>query len=400
MTKTNKNVKQKEIAILGSTGSIGTQTLDIIAEYPYRFRVSLLTARSRWELLAEQARRFNPRRVVIADERFLEPLRRALADLPVEVFGGEKAIEEAAAMPESDMVVTAMVGYSGLLPTVAAIKAGKTIALANKETLVVAGSLITRLAREHGVSIVPVDSEHSAIFQCLEGEGIAHARKIILTASGGPFRTVPAAELPEKRAADALRHPNWDMGAKVTIDSATMMNKGFEMIEAHWLFNCPPDRIEIVVHPQSIVHSMVEFEDGSIKAQLGVPDMHLPIRYALGYPERLHTKQPPLNLSQYSRLTFEAPDLVKFPLLGYAFEAIERGGTLPCILNAANEVAVAAFLKDEIRFTQIAEIVRKTMDSVPVREVSGLDVLVETNEQARLRAREILAEIISPGVNP
>lgn len=400
MTKTNKNVKQKEIAILGSTGSIGTQTLDIIAEYPDRFRVSLLTARSRWELLAEQARRFNPRRVVIADERFLEPLRRALADLPVEVFGGEKAIEEAAAMPESDMVVTAMVGYSGLLPTVAAIKAGKTIALANKETLVVAGSLITRLAREHGVSIVPVDSEHSAIFQCLEGEGTAHARKIILTASGGPFRTVPAAELPEKRAADALRHPNWDMGAKVTIDSATMMNKGFEMIEAHWLFNCPPDRIEIVVHPQSIVHSMVEFEDGSIKAQLGVPDMHLPIRYALGYPERLHTKQPPLNLSQYSRLTFEAPDLVKFPLLGYAFEAIERGGTLPCILNAANEVAVAAFLKDEICFTQIAEIVRRTMDSVPVREVSGLDVLVETNEQARLRAREILAEIISPGVNP
>ena len=400
MTKTNKNVKQKEIAILGSTGSIGTQTLDIIAEYPDRFRVSLLTARSRWELLAEQARRFNPRRVVIADERFLEPLRRALADLPVEVFGGEKAIEEAAAMPESDMVVTAMVGYSGLLPTVAAIKAGKTIALANKETLVVAGSLITRLAREHGVSIVPVDSEHSAIFQCLEGEGTAHARKIILTASGGPFRTVPAAELPEKRAADALRHPNWDMGAKVTIDSATMMNKGFEMIEAHWLFNCPPDRIEIVVHPQSIVHSMVEFEDGSIKAQLGVPDMHLPIRYALGYPERLHTKQPPLNLSQYSRLTFEAPDLVKFPLLGYAFEAIERGGTLPCILNAANEVAVAAFLKDEICFTQIAEIVRKTMDSVPVREVSGLDVLVETNEQARLRAREILAEVISPVVNP
>ena len=400
MTKTNKNVKQKDIAILGRTGSIGTQTLDIIAEYPDRFRVSLLTARSRWELLAEQARRFNPRRVVIADERFLEPLRRALADLPFEVFGGEMAIEEAAAMPESDMVVTAMVGYSGLLPTVAAIKAGKTIALANKETLVVAGSLITRLAREHGVSIVPVDSEHSAIFQCLEGEGTAHARKIILTASGGPFRTVPAAELPEKRAADALRHPNWDMGAKVTIDSATMMNKGFEMIEAHWLFNCPPDRIEIVVHPQSIVHSMVEFEDGSIKAQLGVPDMHLPIRYALGYPERLHTKQPPLNLSQYSRLTFEAPDLVKFPLLGYAFEAIERGGTLPCILNAANEVAVAAFLKDEIRFTQIAEIVRKTMDSVPVCEVSGLDVLVETNEQARLRAREILAEFISPVLNP
>ncbi len=389
----NNDAKLREIAILGSTGSIGTQTLDIIAEYPDRFRASVLTARRQWELLARQARQFLPRRVVIADERFLEPLSRALEDLPVEVRGGEKAVEEAASMAGPDMVVTAMVGYSGLLPTIAAIKAGKTIALANKETLVVAGDLITGLANKYGVKIVPVDSEHSAIFQCLEGEGTAHARKIILTASGGPFRTVPASELPSKRAADALRHPNWDMGAKVTIDSATMMNKGFEMIEAHWLFNCPPDRIEVVVHPQSIVHSMVEFEDGSIKAQLGVPDMHLPIRYALGYPERLHTEQPPLNLSQYSKLTFEAPDLEKFPLLGYAFEAIERGGTLPCIMNAANEVAVAAFLEDKICFTQIAEIVRKTMDSVKVSDETDLETLVETNSLARDKAREILLQL-------
>lgn len=389
-TDLKESKKVRNIAILGSTGSIGTQTLDIIAEYPDRFRAVLLTARSRWEELADQARRFLPLKVVIADESHYEKLRDALADLPIEVAAGADEIEKSAGMEESDIVVTAMVGYSGLLPTIAAIKARKTIALANKETLVVAGELITRLCREYGVNIVPVDSEHSAIFQCLEGEGTAHARKIILTASGGPFRTVPAEELTEKTAADALRHPNWDMGAKVTIDSATMMNKGFEMIEAHWLFSCPPERIEVVVHPQSIVHSMVEFEDGSIKAQLGVPDMHLPIRYALGYPERLHTVAPPLRLDQYSTLTFEAPDLNKFPLLGYAFDAIRHGGTMPCILNAANEVAVAAFLKGKIRLTDIARTVRHTMQTATPSVVTDLETLVATNEEARAIAEAFI----------
>lgn len=386
-------IRRKEIAILGSTGSIGTQTLDIIAEYPERFSALVLTAHSRWQLLAEQARRFLPRRVVIADVQYLEPLRRALSDLPVEVFGGQTAVAEAASMEGSDMVVTAMVGYSGLIPTIAAIKARKTIALANKETLVVAGQLITSLAKEHGVSIIPVDSEHSAIFQCLVGEGTRHARKIILTASGGPFRETPRLELADKTAADALKHPNWNMGAKVTVDSASMMNKGFEMIEARWLFDCPPEKIEVVVHPQSIVHSMVEFEDGSIKAQLGVPDMHLPIRYALGYPERLNTHQPPLDLSQYSRLTFERPDLEKFPLLGYAFESIARGGTMPCILNAANEVAVAGFLKGEIKFGDIPVIVRGTLDSLEVTDDVDLDTLIAVNAKANDIARQILDSI-------
>lgn len=385
--------RRKEIAILGSTGSIGTQTLDIIAEYPERFSALVLTAHSRWQLLAEQARRFLPRRVVIADVQYLEPLRRALSDLPVEVSGGQTAVAEAASMEGSDMVVTAMVGYSGLIPTIAAIKARKTIALANKETLVVAGQLITSLAKEHGVSIIPVDSEHSAIFQCLVGEGTRHARKIILTASGGPFRETPRLELADKTAADALKHPNWNMGAKVTVDSASMMNKGFEMIEARWLFDCPPEKIEVVVHPQSIVHSMVEFEDGSIKAQLGVPDMHLPIRYALGYPERLNTHQPPLDLSQYSRLTFERPDLEKFPLLGYAFESIARGGTMPCILNAANEVAVAGFLKGEIKFGDIPVIVRGTLDSLEVTDDVDLDTLIAVNAKANDIARQILDSI-------
>lgn len=386
-------IRRKEIAILGSTGSIGTQTLDIIAEYPERFSALVLTAHSRWQLLAEQARRFLPRRVVIADVQYLEPLRRALSDLPVEVFGGQTAVAEAASMEGSDMVVTAMVGYSGLIPTIAAIKARKTIALANKETLVVAGQLITSLAKEHGVSIIPVDSEHSAIFQCLVGEGTRHARKIILTASGGPFRETPRLELADKTAADALKHPNWNMGAKVTVDSASMMNKGFEMIEARWLFDCPPEKIEVVVHPQSIVHSMVEFEDGSIKAQLGVPDMHLPIRYALGYPERLNTHQPPLDLSQYSKLTFERPDLEKFPLLGYAFESIARGGTMPCILNAANEVAVAGFLKGEIKFGDIPVIVRGTLDSLEVTDDVDLDTLIAVNAKANDIARQILDSI-------
>lgn len=383
----------RNIAILGSTGSIGTQTLDIIAEYPDRFRACVLTARNNVELLAAQARKFLPRRVVIARPELEERLRSLLDGLPVEVFSGAEAIAESAALTEVDTVVTAMVGYSGLAPTISAIKADKCIALANKETLVVAGELIGNLLRRSKARIVPVDSEHSAIFQCLEGEGTLHARKIILTASGGPFRTLSREQLEHVTVKDALRHPNWSMGAKVTVDSASMMNKGFEMIEAHHLFGCPASSIEVVVHPQSIVHSMVQFADGSIKAQLGVPDMHLPIRYALGYPERLHTTQPPLSLQQYSTLTFEAPDMEKFPLLRYAFDAIEAGGNAPCILNAANEIAVEAFLQERLRFTDMPRLVAATLESIPYTSATDYPSLVETNTLARAKATELLGAL-------
>lgn len=381
-------MKTRNIAILGSTGSIGTQTLDIVDEYPDRFKVTVLTARRQWELLARQARKFLPEVVVISDTAFLPQLREALSDLPVRVEGGPEAIAEAAANENTDMVVTAMVGYSGLIPTISAINAGKIIALANKETLVVAGELITRMLKTSWSRIVPVDSEHSAIFQCLEGESTREARKIILTASGGPFRTFNKERLASVTPADALKHPNWDMGAKVTIDSASMMNKGFEMIEAHWLFGCPPDKIQVVVHPQSIVHSMVEFNDGSIKAQLGVPDMHLPIRYALAYPGRLETMTRPLQLEQYSKLTFEAPDMTKFPLLGFAFDAIRMGGNVPCVLNAANERAVEAFLKGRLRFVDMPEIVHRTMQRVSFSPVRDLETLIETNSEASAIAAE------------
>ncbi len=376
------SIQIKNIAVLGSTGSIGTQTLDIIAEYPDRFRATVLTARKNWPLLAEQARKFLPHTVVICDEVGYTNLKASLADLPIKVEYGSEAIAEVVSLPEVDVVVTAMVGYSGLLPTIEAIKAGKTIALANKETLVVAGELITGMLRESKSKIIPVDSEHSAIFQCLVGEKKSQARKILLTASGGPFRKLDAEQLMKVTVKDALKHPNWNMGAKVTIDSASMMNKGFEMIEAKWLFGCPPKNIEIVVHPQSIVHSMVEFIDGSIKAQLGVPDMHLPIRYALGYPERLATETPPLSLAQYSTLTFEAPDYDKFPLLRYAFEAIEIGGNMPCILNAANEKAVTAFLNNRIKFTDMPRLVRFTMDNTGFIKSPDLDDLIVTNSEA------------------
>lgn len=383
----------RNIAILGSTGSIGTQTLDIIAEYLDRFRACVLTARNNVELLAAQARKFLPRRVVIARPELEERLRSLLDGLPVEVLSGAEAIAESAALTEVDTVVTAMVGYSGLAPTISAIKADKCIALANKETLVVAGELIGNLLRRSKASIVPVDSEHSAIFQCLEGEGTQHAQKIILTASGGPFRTLSREQLEHVTVKDALRHPNWNMGAKVTVDSASMMNKGFEMIEAHHLFGCPASSIEVVVHPQSIVHSMVQFADGSIKAQLGVPDMHLPIRYALGYPERLHTTQPPLSLQQYSTLTFEAPDMEKFPLLRYAFDAIEAGGNAPCILNAANEIAVEAFLQERLRFTDMPRLVAATLESIPYTSATDYPSLVETNTLARAKATELLGAL-------
>lgn len=381
----------KNIAILGSTGSIGTQTLDIIEEYPHKFHASVLTARSNWQLLAEQARKFLPKKVVIAEASAYPLLKEALAGLPIDVGCGASAIAEAAAIPETDTVVTAMVGYSGLLPTVEAIKAGKRIALANKETLVVAGKVIYDMLKDSTSEIIPVDSEHSAIFQCLVGEKTSQARKILLTASGGPFRKLTMSQLENVTVADALNHPNWDMGAKVTIDSASMMNKGFEMIEAHWLFGCPPENIEIVVHPQSIVHSMVEFNDGSIKAQLGIPDMHLPIRYALGYPERLSTDKPGLSLTQYANLTFEAPDYEKFPLLTYAFEAIKAGGNMPCILNAANEKGVAAFLSGKIKFTDMPRLVSSIMQQTPFVADPSLQDLIATNDDALARADEWLS---------
>lgn len=380
---------KRSIVILGSTGSIGTQTLDIVREYPERFRVEGLTARRNWELLADQAREFMPRRVTIAEERFVSQLRDALRGLPIKITAGDEAVAETAAMTDADTVVTAMVGYSGLLPTIRAIGAGKRIALANKETLVVAGELITGLLAESESEIVPVDSEHSAIFQCLEGESRKSLRKIILTASGGPFRTLDASALERVTVADALRHPNWQMGAKVTIDSASMMNKGFEMIEARWLFDCTPDKIDILVHPQSVVHSMVELIDGTVKAQLGVPDMHMPIRYALGYPNRLDSTATPLSFADYPALTFEKPDKNKFPLLQLAFDAIETGGVAPCVLNAANEIAVEAFLTEKIGFNQMATVAEKTLERMMPDRTVTLETLVATNNEARAIASEI-----------
>lgn len=381
----------RNIAILGSTGSIGTQTLDVIAEYSDRFRATVLTAGSNVELLAEQARAFRPQMIVIA-RRELEPrLRELVADLQVEIASGAEAIEACVTRSDVDLVVTAMVGYSGLAPTLAAIAHDKIIALANKETLVVAGDLINERLRGSRSRIVPVDSEHSAIFQCLEGEDSVWAQKIILTASGGPFREYTLEQMQRVAVKDALHHPNWQMGAKVTVDSASMMNKGFEMIEAHHLFGCPPSQIEVVVHPQSIVHSMVQFKDGSIKAQLGVPDMHLPIRYALGYPQRLPSKQSVLDISQYSRLTFEAPDTKRFPLLQMAFDAIAAGGTAPCVLNAANEIAVAAFLSGRLRFVDMPVLVERVMDLIPAQQDADYEVLINVNEQARRKAEELLA---------
>ena len=381
----------RNIALLGSTGSIGRQTLDIIAEYPGLFRAWMLVANNSADLLIEQARRFMPHIVIIANEQHYERVRTALAGLPIEVATGAAAIEEAVVAPEVDTVVTAMVGYSGLSSTIAAVKAGKTIALANKETLVVAGDLITRLVARHGSVLYPVDSEHGAFYQCLVGEQASAVEKLILTASGGPFRTTPREQLATMRAADALKHPNWIMGAKITIDSATMMNKGFEMIEAQWLFGVPHDRIEIVVHPQSIVHSMVQFVDGSVKAQLGLPDMHLPIRYALGLPGgRLATDGYKMTVDDYASLTFERPDFDKFPLLRTAYAAAEAGGNAPCVMNAANEIAVAAFLQDKIKFTDIYRIIATTMDKVPLIEQPTYDDYVASNAQARAIAQESL----------
>ena len=374
---------------MGSTGSIGTQTLDVISEYPDRLYPSLLTANRNVDLLIEQALKFKPRRVVIAQSDCYTKLRDALAGEPIEVMCGQQAIADAAAADDVDIVVTAMVGYSGLAPTISAIKAGKTIALANKETLVVAGELITRLVKQYGSRLVPVDSEHSAIFQCLVGEDPESVDKLILTASGGPFRTRPKEELYGVTRADALNHPNWSMGAKVTIDSASMMNKGFEMIEAKWLFDVTPDQVQVVVHPQSVIHSMVQFEDGAVIAQLGIPDMKLPIAYAFSFPTRMRSMAPRLDFNQYSTLTFEEPDMERFRNLAFAFEAARQGGNMPCILNAANEVVVAAFLQDRIGFLQMSDVIEQTMRKASFIVNPSYEDYVATDAEARRLAAEL-----------
>lgn len=377
----------KRIAILGSTGSIGTQTLDVVREHADEYEAYALTAGHNAELLIAQAREFHPEVVVIADESRYETVREALADLPIKVWAGAEAIGDAASLLDVDVVVTAMVGFAGLRPTVAAIEAGKTIALANKETLVVAGELITELAVKHRAPILPVDSEHSAIFQSLVGEDGNAIDKILLTASGGPFRTTPIEELANVTAARALKHPNWEMGAKITIDSATMMNKGFEMIEAKWLFGVEPERIEVLVHPESIVHSAVQLADGGVKAQLGVPDMRLPIQYALSFPRRLSLSGERLDLAALGRLTFERPDFDKFDCLRIAYEAIAAGGNLPCVVNAANEVANAAFRRGAVGFLDIPRLIRRAMaDATRCQRASLSDYLASDAEVRRLVA--------------
>lgn len=374
---------RKSLALLGATGSIGTQALAVVREQPGRFRVAVLTAGRQWQLLVQQAQEFRPAAVVINDEFYAE-VKAALASQPeTQVLAGAAALAEVVQRPDVDVVLTALVGYAGLVPTVAAIRAGKAIALANKETLVVAGELITKLVREHRVPLLPVDSEHSAIFQCLVGEELNPVEKVILTASGGPFRGRGASELAHITKAQALKHPNWTMGAKITIDSATLMNKGLEVIEAKWLFGLENEQIEAVVHPQSIIHSLVQFQDGSLKAQLGLPDMKLPIQYALGYPERLRNDFPRFSFLDYPTLTFEAPDGATFRHLPLAYAAMRRGGTAPCVLNAANEVAVAAFLQDKVSFLGMADVVADTLDRVPYLAAPTLADYAATDAEAR-----------------
>lgn len=382
--------QKRKIAVLGSTGSIGRQTLDIAAEYPHLFEVDLLVANRSADLLIEQALRFKPRNVVIASNDLYNKVAHALEGTGIAVYTGDSVVSELVAQPHVDTVVTAMVGYSGLASTISAIKAGKKIALANKETLVVAGELINELLKDSDSVLYPVDSEHGAFYQCLVGEDMKNVSKLILTASGGPFRTMPREQLATVTKNDALRHPNWAMGAKITIDSATMMNKGFEMIEAKWLYGISQDNIEIVVHPQSIVHSMVEFVDGSVKAQLGLPDMHLPIRYALGLPGRLATKERRMTIADYASLTFEKPDFEKFPLLGTAYEAARSGGNVPCVMNAANEIAVAAFLHDKIGFNDIYRTIEKTMAWAPFIASPTHDDYIATNAEARNYAESLI----------
>ena len=384
---------KKQIAILGSTGSIGTQALEVIAEHPDLFEVYCLTANNKVEELARQARQFRPAAVIIANEKKYDHLKELLSDMPdIKVYAGSKAIDDIVEAGPIDMVLTAMVGFAGLNPTIHAIMARKKICLANKETLVVAGELICRLAREYQSPIIPVDSEHSAIFQCLAGEGDNEIEKILLTASGGPFRTMSEEQLAYVTKADALKHPTWNMGAKITIDSATMMNKGFEVIEAKWLFGISADKIQVLIHPQSIIHSAVQFTDGAVKAQLGVPDMRLPIQYAFTYPNRIHLNGERLNLF-HKPLEFFEPDLKKFRCLALAFEAIRQGGNMPCILNAANEIVNKGFLEDRCSFIQMADIIEKTMQTVAFHNSSDFEDYVATDAEARLVANELMQKL-------
>ena len=379
---------KKQIAILGSTGSIGTQALQVIEEHPDLYEAYVLTANNRVELLIEQARKFRPEAVVIANEDKYPQLKEALSDLPVKVYAGMEAICQIVESGPIDIVLTAMVGYAGLRPTMNAIRAGKVIALANKETMVVAGELVNALASQYRTPILPVDSEHSAIFQCLEVNN--PLEKIILTASGGPFRTFTMEQLQKVTKEQALKHPNWSMGAKITVDSASMMNKGFEVIEAKWLFGLQPKQIEVVVHPQSVIHSMVEFEDGAVKAQLGVPDMRLPIQYAFSYPNRVRSSFDRLDFLKCNSLTFEAPDTQRFRNLALAYEALNQGGNMPCIVNAANEVVVAAFLKDQISFLGMSEVIEKSMQRVPFIQTPTYEDYVSTDAETRRIAAEMV----------
>lgn len=381
---------KRRIAILGSTGSIGRQALDVISQHRDLFEVELLTANNSSELLIQQAREFDVNSVVICNEAKYQEVADALQPEGIKVFAGMDSVCELVQGSNIDIVLTAMVGFSGLASTVAAIKAGKAIALANKETLVAAGAIVTRLASEHQVPLLPVDSEHSAIFQCLQGCAGNRIRKIHLTASGGPFRTWEREQIALATKAQALRHPNWSMGSKITIDSATMMNKGLEVIEAKWLFNVDPDRINVVVHPESIIHSMVEFEDGAVIAQMGHPDMREPIQYALGYPQRLSLNNKKLDFAELGSLSFFAPDMQKFPALNLAFESIRKGGNMSCIMNAANEVAVAAYLQDRISFYGISDLVEKTMSGVDFVAEPSLDDIFESNEAAKKYASSLL----------
>jgi 1-deoxy-D-xylulose-5-phosphate reductoisomerase len=379
---------KKHIAILGSTGSIGTQCLDVIRNHKDKFVAEVLVAGNNEQLLIEQALEFQPNMVVIANEDKYEVVADALQDEDIKVFAGESSIDHVVQISSVNMVLTAMVGFAGLKPTLKAIEAGKPIALANKETLVVAGDLIMKAVQKHRVPLIPVDSEHSALFQCLNGEPIGSIKKLILTASGGPFRNKTAEALKEVSLKQALNHPNWDMGPKVTIDSASMMNKGLEVIEAYWLFGIPADKIEVIVHPQSIVHSMVEFIDGSMKAQLGNTDMRLPIQYALSWPNRIETHVEPISLTEIGKLEFEAPDTNRFPNLRLAFEALKKGGNAACVLNAANEIAVQAFLDEKIRFTDIALINEQVMSTVEFHKSSTIEDYIKSDKTAREKAVE------------
>lgn len=378
------------IALLGSTGSIGTQTLDVISRFPGKFEVDLLAAGANAGLLANQAKKFRPKTVIISDSSQYAKLKEELAGVPVKVLAGDNELEDALAGSDASVALAAIVGYSGLRSTLSALRSGKNIALANKETLVVAGEIITRLAEEKGCRLLPVDSEHSAIFQCLAGEASDSVENITLTASGGPFLKMPMESLEHVKPEDALKHPNWSMGDKVTIDSATMMNKGLEVIEARWLFNLKPGQIKVIIHPQSIIHSFVHFTDGSVKAQLGLPDMRLPILYALSYPERLASSLPRLDLTKFPEFTFIEPDLRKFRNLALAFTALEKGGNMPCILNASNEVAVRAFLERKISLVRMPDIVEAALENIPYLSAPGLEELEHSDREARRMAGELI----------